>query len=164
MGLLTPDFGLFFWTLLAFLLVLFVLGKFAWKPILNSLSEREDSIAKSLATAEQARKEMASLKSENETLLQKAREERSLMLKEAKDNAEKLISDATAKAKSEYERIVSDAQSAIMQQKQAALTEVKNQVGNLVIEVAEKVLRKQLSNKGEQESLIKDLVDNVKLN
>ncbi|SDZ96848.1 ATP synthase F0 subcomplex B subunit [Arachidicoccus rhizosphaerae] len=164
MGLLTPDFGLFFWTLIAFLLVLFVLGKFAWKPILNSLSEREDSITKSLATAEQARKEMASLKSENETLLQKAREERSLMLKEAKDNAEKLISDATAKAKSEYERIVADAQAAISQQKQAALTDVKNQVGNLVIEVAEKVLRKQLSNKGEQEALIKDLVDNVKLN
>lgn len=164
MGLLTPDFGLFFWTLLAFLLVLFVLGKFAWKPILNSLSERENSIATSLATAEKARLEMASLKSENEALLQKAREERSLMLKEAKDNAEKLIADAQSKAKSEYERIVADAQAAITQQQQAALTEVKNQVGNLVIEVAEKVLRKQLSNKGEQENLIQDLVENVKLN
>lgn len=164
MGLLTPDFGLFFWTLIAFLLVLFILGKFAWKPILNSLSERESTIANSLATAEKARLEMASLKSENETLLQKAREERSLMLKEAKDNAEKLIADSQNKAKSEYERIVADAQAAINQQKNAALTEVKNQVGNLVIEVAEKVLRKQLANKGEQEALIADLVGNVKLN
>lgn len=164
MGLLTPDFGLFFWTLVAFLLVLFILGKFAWKPILNSLSEREHSIAKSLATAEEARKEMASLKSENETLLQQAREERSQMLKEAKDHAEKLIADAQTKAKSEYERIVADAQTAITQQKQAVLTDVKNQVGHLVIEVAEKVLRKQLANKGEQEALIKDLVDNVELN
>ncbi|HTN36215.1 MAG TPA: F0F1 ATP synthase subunit B [Arachidicoccus sp.] len=164
MGLLTPDFGLFFWTLIAFLLVLFILGKFAWKPILNSLSERESTIANSLATAEKARLEMASLKSENETLLQKAREERSLMLKEAKDNAEKLIADSQNKAKSEYERIVADAQAAINQQKNAALTEVKNQVGNLVIEVAEKVLRKQLANKGEQEALIADLVGSVKLN
>lgn len=164
MGLLTPDFGLFFWTLIAFLLVLFVLGKFAWKPILKSLSERENTIADSLATAQKARQEMASLKNENEALLQKAREERSLMLKDAKDVSEKLISDAQQKAKSEYDRIVADAQAAIHQQKNAALTEVKNQVGNLVIEVAEKVLRKQLANKGEQEALIADLVDNVKLN
>lgn len=164
MGLLTPDFGLFFWTLIAFLLVLFILGKFAWKPILNSLSERENSIASSLATAEKARQEMANLKSENEALLQKAREERSVMLKDAKETAEKLISDAQNKAKSEYERIVSDAQIAITQQKNAALTDVKNQVGSLVIEVAEKVIRKQLANKGEQEALIADLVDNVKMN
>lgn len=164
MGLLTPDFGLFFWTLIAFLLVLFILGKFAWKPILNSLSEREGSIATSLATAEKARQEMANLKNENEALLQKAREERSAMLKDAKDAAEKLISDSQNKAKSEYERIVADAQAAINQQKNAALTDVKNQVGTLVIEVAEKVIRKQLANKGEQEALIADLVDNVKLN
>lgn len=164
MGLLTPDFGLFFWTLIAFLLVLFILGKFAWKPILNSLSEREGSIATSLATAEKARQEMANLKNENEALLQKAREERSAMLKDAKDAAEKLISDSQNKAKSEYERIVADAQAAINQQKNAALTDVKNQVGTLVIQVAEKVIRKQLANKGEQEALIADLVDNVKLN
>lgn len=164
MGLLTPDFGLFFWTLISFLLVLFVLRKYAWKPILDSLNAREKTITESIATAQKARDEMASLKSENESLLQKAREERSVMLKEAKESAEKLISDAHNKAKSEYERIVADAQLAITQQKNAAITDVKNQVGNLVIEVAEKVLRKQLSNKQEQESFIADLVNQVKLN
>ncbi|AYD48524.1 F0F1 ATP synthase subunit B [Arachidicoccus soli] len=164
MGLLTPDFGLFFWTLLAFLLVLFILGKFAWKPILKMLDERESTIADSIATAEKARNEMAALKSENETLLQQAREERTKMLKEAKDASDKMIADAQSKAKSEYERIVADAQSAIAQQKNAALTEVKNKVGSLVIEVAEKVLRKQLADKTEQESFIADLVSDVKLN
>ncbi|HEU0227670.1 MAG TPA: F0F1 ATP synthase subunit B [Arachidicoccus soli] len=164
MGLLTPDFGLFFWTLLAFLLVLFILGKFAWKPILKMLDERESTIADSIATAEKARNEMAALKSENETLLQQAREERTKMLKEAKDASDKMIADAQSKAKSEYERIVADAQSAIAQQKNAALTEVKNKVGSLVIEVAEKVLRKQLADKSEQENFIADLVSDVKLN
>lgn len=164
MGLLTPDLGLFFWTLIAFLLVLFVLGKYAWKPILKSLDEREKTIADSLATAEKARSEMATLKSENETLLQKAREERSQMMKEAKEQSDKMIADAQNKAKTEYDRIVSDAQAAIDRQKNAALTDVKNQVGNLVIEVTEKVLRKQLSNKAEQESYIEGLIKDVKLN
>ncbi|MGF7232279.1 F0F1 ATP synthase subunit B [Arachidicoccus sp.] len=164
MGLLTPDFGLFFWTLLAFLLVLFILGKFAWKPILKMLDERESTIADSIATAQKARDEMAALKSENETLLQQAREERTKMLREAKDASDKMIADAQSKAKSEYERIVSDAQVAIAQQKNAALTDVKNKVGTLVIEVAEKVLRKQLADKAEQENFIAGLVSDVKLN
>lgn len=164
MGLLTPDFGLFFWTLLAFLFVLFILGKFAWKPILKMLDERESTIADSIATAEKARNEMAALKSENETLLQQAREERTKMLKEAKDASDKMVADAQSKAKSEYERIVADAQLAIAQQKNAALSEVKNKVGTLVIEVAEKVLRKQLADKTEQENFIAGLVSDVKLN
>ncbi len=164
MDLLVPALGLLFWTLLAFLIVFFILKKFAWKPILKSLKDREHSIADSLATAERVKKEMAQLKSENEALLAKAREERAIMIKEAKDTADKMLSDAKEKAKSEYDRIVSDAQSAIQQQKMAAITDLKNQVGNLVVEVAEKVLRRELSNKSDQENYIRQLSNEVKLN
>ncbi|HWB27485.1 MAG TPA: F0F1 ATP synthase subunit B [Chitinophagaceae bacterium] len=164
MQLLTPGFGLIIWTLLAFLIVFFILKKFAWKPILTSLKEREDGIAASISSADKIKAEMALLKSENEALLAKAREERSAMIKEAKETSDKMIADAKQKAKSEYDRIVSEAQQAITQQKNAALTDVKNQVGNLVIEVAEKVLRRELADKKEQESYIKGLTDAVKLN
>lgn len=164
MELLLPSMGLLFWTLIAFFIVFFILRKYAWKPILSSLNERERTIAGSLATAEKVKAEMIQLKSENEALLAKAREERALMIKQAKDTSDKMISDAKDKAKGEYDRILRDAQSAIEQQKMAALTDVKNQVGKLVIEVAEKVLRRELSNKGEQENYIRQLADDVKLN
>jgi len=164
MKLLTPDPGLLIWTLLAFLIVFFILKKYAWPAIIKGLKEREESISNSLATAEKVKAEMALLKSENEALMAKAREERAVMLKEAKDETNKMIAEAKEKAKSEYDRILADAQSAIQQQKNAALIDVKNQVGNLVIEVAEKVLRKELANKTDQESYIKELADGVKLN
>ena len=164
MKLLTPEFGLIIWTLLAFLIVLFILKKFAWKPILNSLKERETTIADSLATAEKVKAEMSQLKSENEALLAKAREERAQLLKEARDTKDRIISEAKEQAKIEANKIVIDAQAAIEQQKMAALTDVKNQVGTLVIEVAEKVLRRELGNKSEQESYIKQLAEEVKLN
>jgi F-type H+-transporting ATPase subunit b len=164
MKLLTPDFGLIIWTLLAFLVVLFILKKFAWKPILNALKERETTIADSLATSERVKAEMSQLKSENEALLAKAREERAQLLKEARDTKDRIISEAKEQAKIEANKIVIDAQAAIQQQKMAALTDVKNQVGTLVIEVAEKVLRRELGNKTEQESYIKQLAEEVKLN
>lgn len=164
MQLLTPDLGLFIWNLLAFLIVFYILAKFAWKPILKSLKERETGIADALATAEKVKLEMAALKSENEALLAKAREERAQLLKEAKDTKDKIISDAKEAAKTEAARILTDAHASIQQQKNAALTEVKNQVGNLVIEVAEKVLRRELGNKAEQENYIKQLANEVKLN
>lgn len=164
MDLLTPSFGLLLWTLLAFLIVLFILKKFAWKPILNSLKERENTIADSLATAERVKAEMSQLKSENEALLAKAREERAQLLKEARDTKDRIISEAKEQAKIEANKIVLDAQAAIHQQKMAALTDVKNQVGTLVIEVAEKVLRRELGNKTEQENYIRQLADEVKLN
>jgi F-type H+-transporting ATPase subunit b len=164
MELLLPSFGLIFWTLIAFIIVFIILRKFAWKPILNSLHEREENIAQSIATAQQVRAEMAQLKAENENLLAKAREERAMMIKDAKDTGDKMISDAKERAKTEYDRIMRDANAAIEQQKMAALTDVKNQVGNLVIEVAEKVLRRELSNKAEQETFIRKLADDVKLN
>ena len=164
MDLLTPSFGLIFWTLLAFLIVFFILKKYAWKPILKSLEEREKNIAGSLETAERVRAEMAQLKSENEALLAKAREERAQLLKEGRDMRDKIVNEAKEQAKVEASRIVAEAQQAIQQQKMAAITEVKNQVGLLVIEVSEKILRRELSNKAEQEKYIKQLSNEVKLN
>jgi F-type H+-transporting ATPase subunit b len=164
MDLLLPKLGLIVWTFLAFLIVFYILKKFAWKPILQSLKDRETNIANSLATAERVKLEMTQLKSDNEALLIKAREERAAMIKDAKDIADKMVGDAKEKAKTEYDRILADAQSAIQQQKMAAITDLKNQVGNLVIEVSEKILRRELNNKTEQEKYIKELAEEVKLN
>ncbi len=164
MDLLIPSFGLIIWTLLAFLIVFFILKKYAWKPILNSLQQRETSIADSLSTAERVRAEMAQLKSENEALLAKAREERGHILKEARDTKEKIINEAKEAAKIIANKIITDAQAAIEQQKMAALVDVKNQVGLMVIEVSEKVLRRELNNKAEQENYVRQLANEVKLN
>ncbi len=164
MKLLLPEFGLLIWTLLAFLIVLFILGRFAWPAIVKGLRDRESSITDALATAERVKAEMAQLKSENEALLTKAREERALMLKEARDTKDKIINEAKDQAKTEAGKIISDARIAIEQQKMAAITEVKNQIGNLVVEVSEKILRRQLENKPEQEKYIKQLAEEIKLN
>jgi F-type H+-transporting ATPase subunit b len=164
MDLLLPKLGLIVWTFLAFLIVFYILKKFAWKPILKSLKDRENNIAESLATAQKVKQEMTLLKSDNEALLVKAREERAALIKDAKDVSDKMIAEAKEKAKSEYDRIVADAQMAINQQKMAAITDLKNQVGNLVIEVSEKVLRRELSNKTEQEKYIHQVASEVKLN
>ena len=162
--LVLPDIGLVFWNTIAFLVLLIVLGKFAWKPMLKAIAERESGIEEAFLRADKMKAEIAAMQNENEALLAKAREERAGMIKDAKETADKMVSDAKDKAKQEYERIISDAQSAITQQKNAALTEVKNQVGTLVVEVAEKILRKELSNKAEQESYIKQIAEGVKLN
>ena len=164
MQLLTPDLGLFVWNLLAFIIVFLILKKFAWPAILKGLKEREQGIADAISTAEKVKAEMAQLQSENETILAKAREERTVILREAKDHSDKMSSEAKYKARSEFDRIVADAQLAIQQQKNAALTDVKNQVGALVIEVSEKILKRELSNKTEQEKYIKDIAEGVKLN
>ncbi|MCF8341301.1 MAG: F0F1 ATP synthase subunit B [Chitinophagaceae bacterium] len=159
MELLTPAIGLLFWTLIAFLIAFFILKKFAWPMIINSLNEREQSIADSLSTAEKVKLEMAQMKSENEALMIKAREERSIMLKEAKDLKEKIINDAKNQAKDEVNKIMTEASLAIENQKMAALTDIKNQVGNMVVEISEKVIRKELSAKAEQEIYIRKLAD-----
>ena len=164
MDLLTPGLGLLVWNFIGFLILFFILKKFAWKPILNSLKERETTISDSLATAEKVKAEMSQLKSENEALMAQAREERAQMLKEARETKDKIINEAKDQAKAEANKIIADAQSAINAQKMAALTDVKNQVGKLVIEVTEKVLRKELGNKDAQEAHIKGLVEDVKLN
>jgi F-type H+-transporting ATPase subunit b len=164
MKLLLPEFGLLIWTLLAFLIVFFILGKYAWPAIVKGLKDRESGITDALATAERVKAEMAQLKSENEALLAQAREERAIMLKEARETKDKIINEAKEQAKTEAGKLINDARAAIEVQKMAAITEVKNQIGNLVVDVSEKILRRQLQNKPEQESYIKQLTEEVKLN
>lgn len=164
MDLLTPHLGLFFWSLISFLLVLFILGKFAWKPIIKTLNERESKIAYSIAAAQKVRAEMDQLKSDNEKLLQEAREERSKMLQEAKEAKEKIINDAKSQAKSEADKMISDARQQIENEKNAALTQVKNQIGSLAVEVAEKILRKELAEAKAQDHYIRTLAEEITLN
>ena len=164
MQLLTPAFGLIIWTLLAFLIVFFLLKKYAWPMILGGLAEREKNIGNSLALAEKIKLEMAQMKNDNEAILTQAREERAGMLKEAKEIKDKMISEAREEAKVQANKIITDAHASIQNQKMAALTEIKNQVGSLVLEISEKVLRKELSNKAAQENYIKTLAAEVKLN
>lgn len=164
MELLLPKLGLIIWTLLAFGITFFILAKYAWKPILKSLDQREKNITDSILSADMVRKEMSELKSENEALLAKAREERSAMMREAKETRDKILQEAKEQARKETGKIVADAQNVINQQKMAAITDLKNQVGNLVLEVSEKVLRRELNNKEEQEKYIEQLTQNVELN
>ncbi|MES2892606.1 MAG: F0F1 ATP synthase subunit B [Bacteroidota bacterium] len=164
MQLLTPDLGLLIWTLLAFLIVFFLLKKFAWPAIIQGLNDREKNIETSIASAEKVKLEMAQLKNDNEALLVQAREERALLLKEAKETRDKLINDAREDAKAQAAKIVADAQLTINNQKMAAITDLKNQVGNLVVEISEKVLRRELNDKSGQETYIRQLAEDAKLN
>jgi F-type H+-transporting ATPase subunit b len=164
MDLLTPSFGLIIWTLLAFLVVFYILGKYAWPAITKGLKEREQGIADALSTAEKVKAEMAQMKSEHEELLAQAREERAQILKEARETKDKIISESKEAAKTEASKIIAEANAAIEAQKMAAIIDVKNQVGKMVIEVSERILKRELENKDAQEAHIKDLVDEVKLN
>ena len=164
MDLLTPELGLFIWTLIAFLAVFFILRKFAWKPILNALSERETGIAESIAAADRVKKEMGQMQAENEKLMMQAREERTVMLKEAKEMKDHIVSEAKEQAKVEANKIIADAQQQIQQQKMAALTDVKNEIGKLSVEVAEKILRKQLATAEDQGQYVNMLAEEIKLN
>ncbi len=164
MDLLTPELGLFVWTLIAFLAVFFILRKFAWKPILNSLSERETGIAESIAAAERVKKEMGQMKAENEALMVTAREERTAMLKEAKEMKDRIVNEAKEQAKADANKIIADANQQIHQQKMAALTDVKNEIGKLSVEVAEKILRKNLSTTEDHGQYVNMLAEEIKLN
>lgn len=164
MDLLLPGLGLFVWTLIAFLAVFFILRKFAWGPILNALNQRETNIADSIAAAERMKKEMGAQQAENERLLAEAREERSRLLKEAKEAKEKMINDAKDAAKVEANKIMEEARLQIEQKKNAALTDVKNQIGKLSLEVAEKILRKELSAADAQNNYAKQLAEEINLN
>lgn len=164
MGLLIPDFGLFFWTLLCFLIVLFILKKFAWGPIVKTLHERESGIADSIAAAEKVKEEMKQMQAQNENLLIQAREERTLMLKEAKETKDKIIGEAKEQAKAEAGKIMDDTRLQIERQKNAAMTEVKNEIGKLAVEVAEKILRKQLTGQEAQQGYVQMLAEEIKLN
>lgn len=164
MELLKPDLGLFVWTLIAFLTVFLILRKYAWGPILTSLGEREKGIADSIASAERIKAEMATMQSEHQKLMVQAREERTQMLNEAKDLKDKIVNEAKDQAKNEASKIISEARVQIDHMKMAAMTEVKNEVASLALQVAEKVLRKNLSNDAEQSSFAKKLAEEVSLN
>jgi F-type H+-transporting ATPase subunit b len=163
-GLLNHHLGFVVWSAVAFLLLLALLKKFAWKPILESIHERERSIESALESAQMAKDEMARLTSENEALLKEARAERDLILKEAKQLKDQIVAEAKTQADAEGAKMIEKARVEIENQKAAALAEVRNQVSTLSLEIAEKVLRKQLENKNAQESLVSDLIKEVKLN
>ena len=162
-GLLTPGIGLLFWMTVTFLIVLFLLKKFAWRPILDALRAREDSIESALASAKEAKEEMARLQASNEDLLKEARHQRDLMLKEAKEIREKTIAKAASEAKEKADDILAKATADIQNEKLAAMTDLKNQVAEISLDIAEQVLRKKLSSDDEQQSLIKNLVKDINL-
>lgn len=162
--LVTPDLGLIVWTTVVFCILLFLLAKFAWKPILKAVNQREQSIEEALNKAEEAKKEMAQLVSANEDLLKEARAERDEMLKEARVLKDKIVAEAKAKANEDAERIIESAKESIQHEKMAAVTELKNQVAKLSIEIAEKILNQELSNETKQASMIDNVVENIQLN
>ena len=155
--------GLFFWQTIIFILLIFLLKKYAWKPILDAVNEREEGIKNALLSAEKAKKEMASLQSDNEETLKKARAERDSLLKEAREIKQQLIDDAKNEAQSEAKKIISQAQETIQNEKKAAISDLKNQVATLSIDIAEKVLKEKLSDDKTQMNLVKDLVKDVTL-
>jgi len=164
MELVKPAFGLIFWMLISFGIIVFLLKKFAWPVILKALDERERSITEALNAAQRAKEEMAGLKADNEKLLQEARNSRDLILKEARDAKDSIINDAKSKATEEADRLRKIAREDIQNEKKAAITELKNQVADLSIQIAEKVIRQQLATDDKQQALVSDLLKDVKLN
>lgn len=164
MGLVTPNPGTIFWMLIIFGIVLFILRKFAWKPILNALKDREESISNALNSADQARKEVEGLKAGNEKIIAEARKEKDVILKEAKEIKEKIIAEAKDKANAEAQKSIELARQQIQSEKTAAINDIKKQVAELSVMIAEKVIKKELGNKGEQEKMVDGLVDDIKLN
>lgn len=164
MDLLTPGTGLIIWQAFVFILLFFLLSKLAWKPILSSLKERETSIQNALDTAEKARAEMAKLTADNENLLKQAREERDKILREAREASNRLKDEAHVEAKRTADKIVDDARAAINIEKQAALKEVRVQVAMFSLQVAEKLMKKNLANDKEQKELIEGYLKDLKLN
>jgi F-type H+-transporting ATPase subunit b len=164
MDLVTPDVGLLFWTVISFAVLFFLLRKFAWKPIVGTVNDREQSISDALASAEKARLEMQNLTADNERILKEARVERETMLKEAREIRNKMIADAKEDAQEQASKLIELAQSAIQSEKKAAISELKNQVAELSINIAEKVLKEELSNKEKQLSIVKDMLSNATLN
>jgi F-type H+-transporting ATPase subunit b len=164
MELLTPGTGLIIWQLIVFVALFFLLSKLAWKPIINSLKEREGSIQNALDMADKARAEMAKLTSDNEKLMKEAREERDKMLKEAREVANRLKDEAQSDAKKSADKIISDARAAINVEKEAALRDVRTQVAMFSLEVAEKLMKKNLSSDKEQKAMVEGYIKDLKLN
>ena len=162
--MLTPEVGLIFWTTIAFGVLFFVLSKYAWKPILKSVNDRESSIKDALDEAEKARLEMENLQADNERILKEARAEREAMLKEARELKNKMIADAKEEAQAQASKMIEQAQASIETEKKAAIADLKSQVANLSIEIAEKVVREELSNKDKQMQLVESMLGEATLN
>lgn len=164
MELITPELGLIFWTGISFLILLFILGKFAWKPILSAVNTREEGIKDALESAEKARLEMQNLHADNERILKEARAEREIMLKEAREIKAKMITDAKDEAQTQANNMIEQAQIAIASEKKSAMAELKNHVAGLSVDIAEKMVREELSNKEKQLKLVESMLGEAKLN
>ena len=164
MELITPGLGLIFWMTLVFLALVFLLKKFAWIPILKALKDREDAITDALSSADKAKEEMKQLKFSNEQLLSEAKNERDNILNEARKIKEKIIDEARVKAGEEAGRITASALENIRNEKMAALTELKNEVGQLSLDIAKRILQRELADPKKQEEFARQLLDEVKLN
>ncbi len=164
MGLVTPNPGTLFWMLIVFGIVLFILRKFAWRPILNALKDREESIANALNSAEEAKREVANLKADNDKIIAEARNEKNQILKEAKEIKDKIIAEAMEKASQETAKSIELARLQIQSEKDAAMNDLKKQIAEFSVMIAEKLIKKELSNKAEQEKMLDGLVDDIKVN
>jgi len=163
MDLVTPDVGLLFWTLVSFIFLYLILRKFAWGPILGAVKEREDSIKEALDAADNAKKDMENLKADNEKILNEAKIERETMLKEAREIKSKLISDAEEEAKIRAKKMVEAAKTAIQNEKNSAMNELKNTVVDLSVGIAEKLISEELADKDKQLKMIEEILDDSKL-
>ncbi len=155
--------GLFFWQSLLFIALVFLLWRYAWKPILNAVNDREEGIKNALAAAEEAKKEMQNVTADSEKLLQEARAEREIMLKEAREIKDKIVADAKELAEVEGDKLIKQAQATIESEKKAAVADLKNQVAELSVGIAEKIIKDQLANKNKQLKMVDDLLDDIKL-
>ena len=158
------SYGLFFWQAIILVILIVLLAKFAWKPILAALAAREEGISNALLAAENAKKEMQNLKADNEKLLAEARAERDAMIKEAREIKEKMIADAKSEAQAQGEKMIEAAKASIESEKNAAMAELKNQVSSLSLEIAETLLKEELSNKEAQTKLVEKMLGDAKLN
>jgi F-type H+-transporting ATPase subunit b len=163
MGFVTPDYGTLFWMVLIFGIVLFILKKFAWGPILKALKEREKSISDALNSAEKARKEVAGLKASNDQIIAEARKEKDIILKEARDIKDKIIAEAKSKANTEAQKSIEAALQQIDAEKSAAINDIKQQVSELSVRIAELIIKKELENPKEYQELVSDLLKDMKL-
>lgn len=164
MDLLTPGTGLLFWQSVVFIALFLFLTKFAWKPIIGALNEREESIRQALESAEKAKAEMAALQAGNEKLLKEAREERDKIVRDAREAANRLIDQAQSEARKSADKLIEDAKAVIITEKQAALREVKSQVALFSIEIAEKLLKKNLASDKAQKDMVEEFIKEIKLN
>lgn len=164
MGLITPDPGLLFWMIVSFMIVFFILKKYAWKPIINALKNREKSIENALRQADKVKLEMEKLQADNQKLLAEARVERDKLLKEARLMKDKIIEEAKGQAQDEAKKLVESARTSIQNEKKAAIKEIKDMVAVLSIQIAEKLIKDKLSSNTNQSDYIDKLLNEIKLN